>query len=214
MRRAAEREITRLSADDRRLIVQARAGDDDAFRQLVERYQRKAYSVAYGMLHDRDDAMDVVQEAFVKVHKYLDRFEGTSGFYTWLYRIVVNACIDHLRKAGKARAVEYDDTRAADAGTTDELLPSTFEADPDRSLARKEIREKVDVALQRLSPIHRAVILMREIEGLSYAEMAAAMECSMGTIMSRLFHARRRMQAALIELLELQPFDNRGEGTG
>lgn len=213
MRRAADRETTRLSADDRRLIVQARAGDDDAFKQLVERYQRKAYAVAHGMLRDRDDAMDVVQEAFVKVHKYLDRFEGTSGFYTWLYRIVVNACIDHLRKAGKERAVEYDDTRASERGRPDALLPSTFEADPDRSLARKEIREKVDLALRRLSPIHRAVILMREIEGLSYAEMAAAMECSVGTIMSRLFHARRRMQAALVELLELQRGDKSGEGT-
>lgn len=144
--------------------------------------------------------MDVAQEAFIKVHRYLDRFQGNSSFYTWLYRIVVNLAIDHLRKKSKAQSVDYDDTRAhtEESGPT-ELLPSTIGTDPDRALARGEIRKHINRALERLSPNHRAVILMREVEGLSYTEMAEAMECSKGTIMSRLFHARRNLQRALIE---------------
>jgi len=113
---------------------------------------------------------------------------------------VVNLAIDHLRKHKKAQAVEYDDARAhSDEGNPTDLLPSTLATDPDRALARGEIRKHVNRALAGLSPNHRAVILMREVEGLSYTEMADTMECSKGTIMSRLFHARRNLQRALIK---------------
>jgi RNA polymerase sigma-70 factor (ECF subfamily) len=190
-----------VSTGERGLVLQAQAGDEKAFRELVERYQRRVYGLAYGMLRDADDAMDVVQETFIKVHRYLGRFKGTSSLYTWLYRITINLCIDHLRKVGKTHAVDYDDARAHETGVHEELMPSTLHMDPDRSLARREIREQVNRALATLSANHRAVILMREVEGLSYTEMAEVMQCSKGTIMSRLFHARRRLQAALIEVM-------------
>ena len=188
-------------ADDQTLILQCRAGDPAAFRELVRRYQQKAYGIAYSMLRDSDDAMDVTQEAFIKVHRYLDNFKGSSSFYTWLYRITVNLCIDHIRKHKKVQAVDYDDTMEHDDAQGSELLPATMDMDPGRNLDRRELREMIEQALDTLSPNHRAVILMREVEGLSYKEMAEVMEVSMGTIMSRLFHARKRMQVALVELL-------------
>lgn len=207
-----------MGSEDNSLVLRCRAGDERAFRQLVQRYQRKVYGIAFGVVRNPEDAMDVAQEAFIKVHRYLDRFEGSSSFYTWLYRIVVNLAIDHLRKQGKATTVDYDDARShGENSGPDELLPSTMGMDPDRSLMRQEIRKHVNNALECLSPNHRAVILMREVEGLSYTEMAEVMDCSKGTIMSRLFHARRNLQRALLEIMGQDAPDvvhDRLEGTG
>lgn len=191
-----------MELDDKTLVARCRAGDQDAYRQLVQRYQRKVYGVAFGMLHNAEDAMDVTQEAFIRVHRYLDRFKGTSSFFTWLYRITVNLCIDHLRKESKAQTVDYDDAISHADQEADLQRPWSLDTNPANAMDRKELREVIEKALKSLSPNHRAVILMREVEGLSYKEMARAMKCSKGTIMSRLFHARRRMQAAIGEVME------------
>lgn len=189
---------------DRQLVEKARKGDSKAFEVLVKRYERRAYAVAYGMLRNGDDAQDVAQEGFIKAYRYLDRFKGSSSFYTWLYRIVVNLCIDHLRKRSRVTQVEYDDRLrrpegGAEAGA--ELKPSTLDSNPRRSLARRELTEQIQEGLDSLSDKHRAVIILRELEGLSYKEMAEVMKCSKGTIMSRLFHARRKLQEYLREYL-------------
>jgi RNA polymerase sigma-70 factor, ECF subfamily len=187
-----------LEPDDRQLVDDARKGNAAAFRELVVRHQRRAYAVALGMVHDPDDARDVCQDAFLKVHKSLATFEGDSQFFTWLYRIVTNLCIDHLRKK-RGQQVEFDETLAQgdadDAGVT----PHRTGFDPARALADKELRAQILGALAKLTPSHRSVLVMREVEGQSYQEMAATMNCSIGTIMSRLFHARKKMQAMLIE---------------
>jgi RNA polymerase sigma-70 factor (ECF subfamily) len=152
----------------------------------------------------RDEARDVVQDAFVQAFVKLETFERQSTFYTWLYRIVMNLAIDHLRKHRRAKPVELDEARlgedadGADAG----LLPRILGANPGRALMDKQIRARIDHALDELSENHRAVLVMRELEGLSYEEMAQAMGCSKGTIMSRLFHARKNMQRRLIDLVE------------
>ena len=194
-----------IRAEDRRLVACARDGDEDAFRVLFERYHRRAYTLAYGMVHNSDDALDIVQEAFIKAHRYLERFEGNSSFYTWFYRIVMNLAIDHIRKRKRARHVDFDDTIAhleGDAPVGEEsLLPRMLGQNPSKALARKEIREQVAKALDQLSDNHRAVLIMREFEGLSYQEMSEVMACSKGTIMSRLFHARRNMQRHLLEYM-------------
>jgi RNA polymerase sigma-70 factor (ECF subfamily) len=191
--------------DDRELVESARKGDRDAFRTLFERYHRRAYALAFGVLRNQDDALDIVQDAFIKAHKYLDKFEGNSSFYTWLYRIVMNLSIDHLRKHKRARHVDFNDALAhgeGDSGVGDDaLLPRILGQNPSKSLVRKEIREKIDEALAELSDNHRAVLVMRELEGLSYEEMAQVMQCSKGTIMSRLFHARKNMQKRLLEYM-------------
>jgi RNA polymerase sigma-70 factor (ECF subfamily) len=191
------------NADDAALVTAARKGDREAFRVLVERHQGKAYAVALGMLKNRDDARDVVQDAFFMVWRSLAAFEGQSAFYTWLYRIVANLCIDQLRK-GK-RQVEYDDAREHEEdelAQESNILPQTAGFHPGRALESKQLGARIERALGELSPAHRAVILMREVEGLSYKEMAQAMRCSEGTIMSRLFHARKKMQQALVEFVQ------------
>ena len=190
------------AVDDHDLVLAARKGDRGAFRTLFERYHRRAYALALGVLRHPDDALDVVQDAFIKAHKYLDKFEGNSSFYTWLYRIVMNLAIDHLRKHRRVKPVELDEARLDEGRADESLLPRILGGNPGRALLDKEIRRRIDAALDELSDNHRAVLVMRELEGLSYEEMAQTMGCSKGTIMSRLFHARRNMQKRLIDLLD------------
>lgn len=193
------------TASDQTLVEAARGGDRRAFRALYQRYQRKVFAVAYGFLRNQEDALDIVQEAFIKVHRYLGKFEGQSSFYTWLYRIVANLCIDHLRRSKRKRDVEFDDGLRHDAETDvsgAEFLPYSKLGDPEKALQSTEITEAFEASLKELSDNHAAVIVMRERLGMSYAEMAKAMGCSKGTIMSRLFHARRNMQRLLRERLE------------
>lgn len=198
--------------DDRELVESARKGDRDAFRTLFERYHRRAYALAFGVLRHQDDALDVVQDAFIKAHKYLDKFEGNSSFYTWLYRIVMNLAIDHLRKHRRVRPVELDEQHLEEgSGGDDALLPKILGGNPGRALLDKEIRARIDQALGELSENHRTVLVMRELEGMSYEEMAQAMGCSKGTIMSRLFHARKNMQKRLADLFDRTVTDEGSE---
>jgi RNA polymerase sigma-70 factor (ECF subfamily) len=187
-----------LQPDEREIVERARRGDEVAFRELVKRYQRKAYAVALGMLHDPDDARDVCQDAFLKVHKNLATFEGEAQFFTWLYRIVMNLCIDHLRKRRGAR-IEFDEAVGDDSGDPTGISPKRLGFDPQRALADKELRKQLMGGLERLSAAHRAILIMREVDGLSYQEMAEVLQISIGTVMSRLFHARKKMQAYLLE---------------
>ena len=196
------RSATSSNVDDHELVLAARKGDRDAFKTLFERYHRRAYALAFGVLRHPDDALDVVQDAFIKAHKYLDKFEGNSSFYTWLYRIVMNLAIDHLRKHRRIKPVELDETRLEQDSADNALLPKVLGGNPGRALMDKQIRARIDQALDELSDNHRSVLVMRELEGLSYEEMAAAMDCSKGTIMSRLFHARRNMQKRLLDLID------------
>ena len=193
-----------MEPDDRKLVEDARRGDATAFRELVTRHQRRAFAVALGMVHDPDDARDICQEAFLKVHKNLATFEGDAQFFTWLYRIVVNLAIDHLRKR-RGQQVEFDDAQANDEPDEGGIAPHRTGFDPARALADKELRNQILAALDKLTPAHRTVLVMREVEGLSYQEMADTMKCSIGTIMSRLFHARKKMQSLLLEFRSAEP---------
>src|SRR5512139_210071 len=166
------RSATPSNVDDHDLVLAARKGDRDAFKTLFERYHRRAYALAFGVLRHPDDALDVVQDAFIKAHKYLDKFEGNSSFYTWLYRIVMNLAIDHLRKHRRAKPVEFDEARVDEDRSDQGLLPRILGENPGRALMDKEIRKRIDAALDELSENHRAVLVMRELEGLSYEEMA------------------------------------------
>jgi RNA polymerase sigma-70 factor, ECF subfamily len=189
-----------VTPGDWELVQRTREGDRDAFRTLVERYQGKVATLALGILRSRDDALDVVQETFTKAYQSLDRFKGESSFYTWVYRIAVNLCIDHQRHDAKLPQVpletgERGDTiirPAADGLRGDE----PFERARDTEIARR-LRE----AISELTPEHRAVILLREVEGLSYEEISRVLQCPKGTVMSRLHYARRQLQTRLRELL-------------
>ena len=182
------------SEQDMRLILRAQGGDSDAFRLLVERHQRRVFAIALGLVRDEQDAREIAQEAFLRVHKGLPQFHGGSSFFTWLYRIVTNLSIDLMRKPSRREAelhfaLEIDDNDAA-------LLPPA-ENDPYDAVRRTQLSARINDALEQLPPYHRGVILMREVEGMSYEEMAEAMRVSKGTIMSRLFHARKKLQRAL-----------------
>jgi RNA polymerase sigma-70 factor (ECF subfamily) len=188
-----------VDPEERKLVDDARRGDANAFRALVIKNQRRAYAVALGMVHDPDDARDITQEAFLKVHKSLGTFEGDAQFFTWLYRIVMNLSIDHLRKR-RGEKVEFDDAMSNNEADDDTgIAPRRTGFDPAKALADKELRGKIQGALSKLTPAHRAVLVMREVDGLSYQEMAEQTGVSIGTIMSRLFHARKKMQKMLLE---------------
>jgi RNA polymerase sigma-70 factor (ECF subfamily) len=191
----------REAEEDRVLIARAQGGDTAAFRRLVERHQRRAFAIALSLVRDENDARELVQDAFLRVHKALPTFQGGSSFFTWLYRIITNLSIDLIRKPG--RQVEgLDDARTEidEAAEADfPLLARVDGADPVDAVRRKEIAERLRAALDALPSYHRGVIVMREIEGLSYEEMAQAMGVSKGTIMSRLFHARQKLQRALAD---------------
>lgn len=185
-------------AYDRQLIERAAKGDTRAFRELVSRHQRRAHAVAYGVVRNAEDAQEVTQDAFMRVYRHLDAFEGQASFSTWLYRIVVNLSIDALRRRHPGRALELDER--TDLSEADEdHLPYRGEGNPFARLDQRRLAEAMQDCLDALPPYHRTVIVLREVEGLSYEEIAQAMQISKGTVMSRLFHARRKMQRMLRE---------------
>jgi RNA polymerase sigma-70 factor, ECF subfamily len=196
----AQEEVPRPH-DDVDLVSRVQRGDEAAFRVLFERYHRRAFAVAFGVVKNQHDALDVIQEAFIKVHKHIGSFHGASSFYTWLYRIVMNLAIDHVRRARKV--TEFDDSiRKSDAAADGALLPHFADENPGKTVARQELSAHIQAALDELPEYHRAVILLREVEGLSYEEMAKILKVPKGTIMSRLFHARRKMQQHLAGYLD------------
>ena len=193
--------------EDRALVVRAQAGDVTAFRQLVERHQRRAFTIAFALVRDEHDANELVQDAFLRVFKSLGTFQGGSSFFTWLYRIITNLSIDLKRKPGRQAAADLDEARLDVDAEADMDLPFLSRidgADPADVVRRREIAARLQSALDALPSYHRAVIVMREVEGLSYEEMAQAMGVSKGTIMSRLFHARQKLQRALVDCYEEQ----------
>lgn len=196
----------REAEEDRVLIARAQQNDVEAFRQLVERHQRRAFAIALSLVRDENDARELVQDAFLRVYRGLNSFQGGSSFFTWLYRIITNLSIDLIRKPGRQLAdidearFESDESQEAEFP----LLSRVDGSDPADVVRRREIAGRLQAALDALPPYHRGVIVMREIEGLSYEEMAVAMGVSKGTIMSRLFHARQKLQKALSDCYEEQ----------
>lgn len=186
------------------LVRLAGNGDKEAFRELVERYQRRVLAVVMGMLHDREAALEVTQETFIKAFRSIGRFKGDASFYTWIYRIAVNLAIDHQRR--EWRRPLTDSTRnTGNDGQTEELLDRIGDenprGDPFEATKDSELRQRVLAAIDELTPDHKAVILLRELEGLSYEEISRVMQCSKGTVMSRLHYARKKLQARLKEFV-------------
>ncbi len=186
------------------LVDRSRRGDQKAFRTLVERYQRRVFALALGLLKDPDEARDISQEAFLKAHRHLGSFQGTASFYTWLYRITVNLCIDRKRRVGRGSEVELDErlSHRQVGSPADILSTQKLSFNPQRVAQSSELRKRILAALAQLSEQHRAVLILREVEGLSYKEIADSMDCPEGTVMSRLFHARRQMQELLSDFAE------------
>ena len=185
------------------LVKQCQAGDTEAFDELVARYRTRVFGMIYNMVHSEQDAWDLAQDSFFKAWKSIGRFRGQSSFYTWIYRIVMNVTIDWLRKKHvKGAGTEFDDaTQLREVDPASKTLPKTA-ALPFEMMQRHEIRARIEKAIAQLSPEHRAVILMKEIEDMQYNEIAEAIGCSIGTVMSRLFYARKKLQSLLRDVYE------------
>lgn len=180
--------------DDRELVDRARRGDREAFATLVRRHQDRAFNLAYQMVRNREDALDISQDAFARAYTSLPAFKGEASFTTWLHRIVVNLAIDNLRRTRRSGTTAYDDTRAAPEGG--EAEPAARE-DPATVLETKQVRALLARGIAQLPPAQRAVLVLREIEGLRYEEISRVVGCTLGTVMSRLFYARRKLQQVL-----------------
>lgn len=188
--------------DDLELVRRAQSGETKAFDELVTKYRTRVYAMIYQMVRNEQDAWDLAQDGFFKAWKSLDKFRFQSSFYTWLYRIVTNVSIDWLRKKQVRAEGEFDETQVQpDIEPTADVTPKG-EVSPERQLERGELRERLDAAIARLSPEHRQVILLKEIDGLQYHEIADVVGCSIGTVMSRLFYARKKLQSMLRDLHE------------
>jgi RNA polymerase sigma-70 factor (ECF subfamily) len=189
-----------VDTDEAALIQRCRAGDLAAFEPLVERYRQRVYRLAYNVLRDPEEAWDVAQDAFIRAFQALPSFRGDSAFYTWLFRIVMNVARDRARQhAARGRAFG---TERVDETDWDRVLVDHGTA-PDARATQIEERERIDRALATLSEAHRAIIMLSDLEGLSYREIAEVLDIPMGTVMSRLHNARRRLRDALGPLLVL-----------
>lgn len=186
------------AADDVTLVGLAKAGDLRAFEELVTRHRDKIYSRAFSMMRNEEDAVDLSQEAWVKAWQRLVQFQGESSFATWMTRITINLCLDELRKQKRVKAESIEQIEE-ESGGIERHLP-ILPADPTQGLERAELRSRIDEAMAQLSHEHRTVLILHEFEELEYKQVAKRMGCSLGTVMSRLFYARRRL-ASLLESL-------------
>jgi RNA polymerase sigma-70 factor (ECF subfamily) len=193
-------EETQHESDDRELVERCQQGDLDAYGILVGRYRHKVYGLAFSMLRNEQDATDLSQEAFVRGWQGIRRFKKNSSFYTWIYRITTNLVIDVVRRRDRRPTTAFEEGIEPDTDPSVQKAPSTNPSPVDEA-QRKELRGQIDAALLELSPEHRAVIQLREFEGLDYATIAKATGCSIGTVMSRLHYARRHLQKLLKEVL-------------
>jgi len=186
---------------DEELVLRSQQGDMHAFDELVERYHGKIYGLTYNMTSNREDAEDLTQEVFVKAFEALPRFRGKSSFYTWLYRIAVNKTINYRKKRNRKRALSLDQFDQ-EIKTDETYHDLTTKGSPLRNISLSELQEKLNEALQHLSEKHRTVVVMHDMQGIPHDEIAKVVKASVGTVRSRLFYARRQMQAELTEFVK------------
>jgi RNA polymerase sigma-70 factor (ECF subfamily) len=191
-------ETDHSAADDRVLVRAAQQGDMTAFEELIARHRDKIYARAYSMMRNEEEAIDLSQEAWVKGWQRLAQFHGESGFGTWMTRIVINLCLDQLRKHKRQRTESIEEM-SEESGGVERQMP-VVTVNPTAGLERGELRQRIDRALGQLSYEHRTALVLHGFEELEYKQIAKVMGCSIGTVMSRLFYARRKMAALLADL--------------
>jgi RNA polymerase sigma-70 factor (ECF subfamily) len=185
-----------VNREETEMISRCQQGDQEALKEIFDNYHKKVYRIAYGVVRQREEALDVVQEVFIKLFRSIKNFKGRSHFYTYLYRMVMNTAIDHKRKAGKQFMSSLNEEGSFEP-------PDEAEKGPERILLQKELEERVNLAMDKLPAEQKAALIFRDVEGLSYQEMAEAMGCSIGTVMSRLHYGRKRMQESLKDYVKL-----------
>ncbi len=188
-------------AEESRLIQEAQKGDVSAYDVLIRHYYAKLYGLVYNMTSNNEDAEDLLQEIFLKAFKSLPRFKGNSSFYTWLYRIAINRSINFIKRRKKRQTLSLDQVDGAVERDPDYVDLSSRES-PFRDMKLTELQEKLNKALMTLSEKHRTVVVLHDIQGIPHEEIARMLKCSQGTVRSRLFYARQRLQ---VELAEFAP---------
>jgi RNA polymerase sigma-70 factor (ECF subfamily) len=186
------------SASDEQLVAWAKDGDTEAFEELIHRHRDKIYARAMIMMRNEGDAVDLSQEAWVKAWQRLRQFQGESSFATWMTRIVINLCLDQIRRQKRTRAESIEELEE-ESGGVERQMP-VVENNPTEGLETEELRRRIDEAMGKLTDAHRTVLVLHEFDGLEYKEIAKRVGISIGTVMSRLFYARRRMATLLQSL--------------
>lgn len=190
--------------EDAALVRRAQAGELDAFDELVRRYQRQIYSVIYQMTAHHEEADDLTQDTFVKAWQALKTFKGDSSFFTWIYRIAINRTLNHVKQRrfrNSKHAFSLNDLDT-DAENRPELAALVSDRTPRRQVALDELKEKLNVAMQRLSENHRTVVTLHDIQGLPHDEIAKILDCNAATVRTRLYYARQQLQGILADYLK------------
>lgn len=191
-----------MSGNETQLVKKSRAGNIEAFEQLISAYERKAYNIALRIMGNEEDAKDMAQEAFIRIFKSISKFKEQSSFSTWMYRIVTNVCLDEIRKRKNSKVISMDSGIETDNGEIKMELKSDSQT-PEEAFQRKENIKIILDAVNELSDDYKSVIVLREMQGFSYEEISNIMECSIGTVKSRINRARKLLKDKLKIRLEL-----------
>ncbi|WP_317856186.1 sigma-70 family RNA polymerase sigma factor [Chakrabartyella piscis] len=183
------------------LVKKAKAGDMLAFEDLIVQYEKMIYNVALRMMNHSEDAYDMAQEVFIKAYRYLDKFDERSAFSTWLYRIAVNTCIDEMRKRKGKQTQSLDNELQNEDGSWKQEIADP-DATPEEAVLQKEEQSEIMQALDTLSEEHKTIVVLRDIRGLSYEEIAEITETSLGTVKSRLSRGRKQLQQEILKIWE------------
>jgi RNA polymerase sigma factor (sigma-70 family) len=196
-----ENEAVKPPLEDIELVRRSQGGDLAAYDELVRRYQERIYATVYHMTSNHEDANDLAQEAFIKGFQALKSFKGDSSFYTWVYRIAVNKTINFLKQRKNKTHMSLNDLDF-NAENDPDLVALISDKTPRRDANLTELQEKLNAAMMKLSPVHRLVVTLHDVQGLSHEEIGKMMDCNIGTVRSRLFYARQQMQAYLSDYLK------------
>src|SRR2546423_5133053 len=189
------------AAEDQKLVKRAQGGNLEAYDDLIRRYQERIYATIYHMTANHEDANDLAQETFIKGYQALKSFKGDSGFYTWAYRIAVNKTINFLKQRKNKIHLSLNDLDF-NAENDPDLVALISDRTPRRDIGLSELQEKLNGAMQKLSEVHRLVVALHDVQGLSHEEIGKIMDCNIGTVRSRLFYARQQLQAYLSDYLK------------
>ena len=188
-------------SEDIELVRRAKLGDGPAYEELVRKYQERIYATVYHMTANHEDANDLAQETFIKAYTALKSFKGDSSFYTWVYRIAVNKTINFLKQRKNKTHMSLNDIDF-NAENDPDMVALVSERTPRRDVGLTELQEKLNAAMLKLSAVHRLVVTLHDVQGLSHEEIGKMMDCNVGTVRSRLFYARQQLQAYLSDYLK------------
>ena len=194
---------------DEQLVIRVQNGERAAFDQLYWRYKDRIIGVVYGVVHNRQDALEISQEVFLRIFKNIEKFQPNTRFFTWAYRIAYNLAVDKYRRKKTAKEVEFDNDYQKNFASAEAEIQPRLDINPEHACERTELREQLKSALDALSEKQRTIITLREIDGLSYEEIASVLDIQLGTVMSRLHYARLNLQSALKKYLDCSDVDKK-----